>query len=153
MLLRLSNDEVFAVGAVEYLYSPATAKENTNRIIIPIMVEIDKKIPTQAVLDTGAPYAILAPAIAKAAGFTTDQALERIVMNVRGMRLEGCLTRLNITLQATQGDDLTIDTTTFIPDSQSSWGEFPSFLGLAGFLERVRFAIDPNTDQFYFGSL
>ena len=153
MLLKFSNDEVFAVGAAKYFYRPATAEENTNRIIIPIVVEVDHQILTQAVLDTGAPYAILDPEIARAAGFTDDLALDRIKMNIRGQRLAGSLTRLNITLQATEGDDLTIDTTTFIPDSSSAWGGFPSFLGLAGFLERVRFAIDPNTDTFYFGSL
>lgn len=152
MLLRLPNDEIFAVGAVEYQYRPATPKETTNRIILPILVEVDKPIQTQAVLDTGAPYAILSPAIAKAAGFTSDQALDRIAMLVRGVRLDGYLTRLNITLQATQGNDLTVDATAFIPDSQTTWGEFPSFLGLTGFMERVRFAIDPNTNTFYFGS-
>jgi hypothetical protein len=153
MLLKFSDDEAFAVGAAEYFYGPATSKETTNRIIIPILVEVTRPIPTQAVLDTGAPYAILDPDIAGVAGFTADQALDRIRMNVRGMVLDGCLTRLNITLQATEGDSLTIDTTTFIPDSASAWGGFPSFLGLAGFLERVRFAIDPNKDTFYFGSL
>lgn len=152
MLLRLPNDEVFAVGAVEYQYRPATPKESTNRIVLPIFVEMDKSIQTQAVLDTGAPYAILSPAIAKAAGFTSDQALDRISMLVRGGWLDGSLTRLSITLQATQGNDLTVDTTAFIPDSQDSWGDFPSFLGLTGFMERVRFAIDPNTDTFFFGS-
>jgi len=30
---------------------------------------------------------------------------------------------------------------------------FPSFLGLTGFLERIKFAADPNTDTFYFGPL
>lgn len=152
MLLRLPNDEIFAAGAVKYEYRPAMPKESTNRIILPISVEVDKSIQTQAVLDTGAPYAILSPAIAKAAGFTSEQALESIRMLVRGKWLEGSLTRLNITLQATEGSDLTVDTTAFVPNDQVDWGEFPSFLGLAGFMERVRFAIDPNTDTFYFGS-
>jgi hypothetical protein len=152
MLLRFPDDEVFAVGATAYRYSPATPQDNTNRIIIPIIVEFDQQILTQAVLDTGAPYAILSPDVAEAAGFTSDQAIARIFMNVRGKRLEGSLTRLSITLQATQGVDLTVDTTAFIPDSQFAWGDFPSFVGLSGFLERVRFAIDPNTDTFYFGS-
>lgn len=158
MLLKFANEDIFAVGAIKYLYAPATAKESTNRIIIPVTVEpmdmrAGKTIQTQAVLDTGAPYAILDPTIAEVVGFTPEQAQERERMLIRGMRLEGSLTRLSITLQATQGDDLNIETTAFIPDSLEAWGGFPSFLGMAGFIERLRFAIDPNEDKFYYGPL
>lgn len=157
MLLKFASEDIFAVGAVKYLYAPATAEESTNRIIIPVTVEptnikTGKRIPIQAVLDTGAPYAILDPAIAEAVGFTSEQAIDRTKMLIRGMRLEGALTRVSITFQATQGDDLSIDTTAFIPDSLEAWGGFPSFLGMAGFIERLRFAIDPTTDSFYYGS-
>lgn len=158
MLLRFANEDIFASGAIKYLYAPATAKESTNRILIPITVEpanlkTGKRISIQAVLDTGAPYSILDPAIAEVVGFTSEQAQERERMLIRGMRLEGSLTRLSITLQATQGDDLNIETTAFIPDSLEAWGGFPSFLGMAGFIERLRFAIDPNEDKFYYGPL
>ncbi|PIG95530.1 hypothetical protein CSQ79_03225 [Gloeocapsopsis sp. IPPAS B-1203] len=74
-------------------------------------------------------------------------------MVVRGMQLEGSLTRLNIRLLATEGEDLNVDATVFIPDLEEYWGNFPSFIGLTGFLERLCFAVDPSTDTFYFGSL
>jgi hypothetical protein len=74
-------------------------------------------------------------------------------MLVRGKKLEGSLIRLNITLVAELGENLTVDATTFVPDSEAVWDNFPCFIGLSGFLERIRFAIDPNTDTFYFGSL
>lgn len=67
--------------------------------------------------------------------------------------MPGSLVRLNISLEAEQGQDLTVEATTFIPNLKEQWGNFPSFLGLSGFLERIRFAIDPLTDTFYFGSL
>jgi hypothetical protein len=38
------------------------------------------------------------------------------------------------------------------PDSEFAWDNFLCFIGRSGFLERIRFAIDPNTDTFYFGS-
>jgi hypothetical protein len=159
MLLQFQNGNTFAVGAIQYRYAPATPGEQTNRIILPISIDVGKSITTQAVLDTGAPYGIITPDIAQAAGYTTDLALERETLKVRGLKLNGSLVRLNITLQASIGQNLTVDATTFIPDIDQNWdkfstlwGEFPAFVGLAGFLERIRFAIDPTEDTFYFGT-
>lgn len=140
------------MGAMTYSYIPATAKETTNRIQIPITVELDKSFDILAVLDTGAPYPILDPVIAKTIGFRPELTLERTTNIVRGIRLEGSLIRLGMTLQAEKGQNLTVDATAFVPDSEESWSGFPSFIGQTGFLERVRFAIDPNTNTFYFGS-
>ena len=36
-------------------------------------------------------------------------------------------------------------------DAEERWGELPSFLGLMGCLERMRFAVDPLDNTFYFG--
>lgn len=69
------------------------------------------------------------------------------------MRLEGFIVRLNIKLKAEYGADLDVDSTVFVPEVEEYWGNFPSFIGLNGFLERIRFAIDPNTDTFYFGQI
>ncbi|NJK76677.1 MAG: hypothetical protein HC849_25365 [Oscillatoriales cyanobacterium RU_3_3] len=74
-------------------------------------------------------------------------------MFVRGMRLEGSVIRLNMKLIAEEGEDLDVDATAFIPDVEEFWGDFPSFIGQIGFLERIRFAIDPLNDTFYFGQL
>lgn len=152
-MLQFSDGETFALGAIQYLYAPATANETTNRIQLPILLEIEKSVEVFAVLDTGAPYPILDPTIAKTIGFSSELAIDRISMLVRGKKLEGSLIRLNITLVADRGQDLTVDATTFVPDSEFAWDNFPCFIGLSGFLERIRFAIDPNTDTFYFGSL
>lgn len=149
-LLYFANGETFASGALGYQYAPATETETTNRILFRIEIE---GIPTRAVLDTGAPYVICAPKVASAAGVTSAAALERKTMLIRGMRLPGFVVRLNIRLKAEEGEDLDVDSTVFVPDSELLWGNFPSFIGLTGFLERIRFALDPNTDTFYFGSL
>lgn len=74
-------------------------------------------------------------------------------MLIRGMRLDGLIFPLNVTLKAEFGEELDVDATVFVPDSEYLWGDFPSFIGLGGFLERIRFAIDPNMDTFYFGQL
>ena len=150
MLLLFSNGDFFATGAIPYAYRPATEAETTNRILIRAEVQ---GVTTTFVVDTGAPYVILAPEIARKAGVDRASALETRTMLIRGMRLEGFLVRLNIKLVAIQGEDLDVDSTVFVPEVEEFWGDFPSFIGLTGFLERIRFAIDPSTDTFYFGQL
>lgn len=149
MLLH-PNGETFATGVIRYSYRPVSANETTNRIIL--LVEI-AGVLTGAVVDTGAPFVICAPRIALLAGFDRAYALARMRRLIRGMQLEGSLTRLSIKLLAREGDDLTVDATVFVPDVEEYWGSFPSFIGLTGFLERLRFAVDPSTDTFYFGPL
>jgi hypothetical protein len=50
-------------------------------------------------------------------------------MLITGIRLEGSVIRLNITLPADEGEDLTVDTTAFIPDVEEDWGNFALFIG------------------------
>jgi len=59
------NEEYLAIGAINYAYLPATTIAPTNRIIIVVYVEDSI---TKAVLDTGAPYPMIAPKVAQKAG-------------------------------------------------------------------------------------
>lgn len=149
-LLLFPDGETFATGAIRYNYSPATPGETTNRIILPVKVE---NIRTEAVVDTGAPYPIIAPRIARLAGLDRVIPLERLTILVRGMRLEGGVIRFTMTLPAEEGEELDVAATGFIPDVEEYWGNFPSFIGQIGFLERICFAINPSTNTFYFGQL
>jgi len=150
MLLLFPDGEVFATGAMPYQYIPVIPSESANRIILTVEVG---GITIEAVVDTGAPYAILPPSIARLGGFNPDFVLGRERMLIRGMRLEGSIDRIPIKLVAAQGDNLVVPATVFVPDREELWGEFPAFIGLGGFLERIRFAVDPINDIFYFGSL
>lgn len=151
MLLQFTNNrEAFAIGACAYEYIPATRGEKTNRIFLSVEIE---GYPIEAVVDTGAPYVILSPKVAKGIGFNPAFALGRETMLIRGMRLEGSVTRFDMMLVATVGENLDLQATVFVPDSEEAWGNFPSFIGLGGFLERIRFAVDPSNDMFYFGAL
>lgn len=150
MLLQFSGGEPFATGAIRYDYRPATKNETTNRMIMQVGVE---NILAEAVVDTGAPYPVIAPRIAREVGLDRVTPLEREVMLIRGIRMEGGIVRLNMTLPADVGEDLTVDATAFIPDREEYWGNFPSFIGQIGFLERIRYAVDPANDTFYFGLL
>ncbi len=94
MLLFLTSGETFATGARRYQYFPATPTESTNRIILIVKVG---EHPFKAVVDTGAPYVILPPSVAKFGGFNPDFVLGRERMLIRGMRLDGSITRIDIT--------------------------------------------------------
>ena len=62
---------------------------------------------------------------------------------------------LTIIFLAEQGDSIPVDATVFIPELKpgQEWNNFPSLIGLNSCLERLRFAVDPDKDCFYFGSL
>jgi hypothetical protein len=59
----------------------------------------------------------------------------------------GTIQRTILRLVAEQGDSLDIDASVFVTDDWT----YGNFLGYSGLLERIRFAIDPQTNSFYFG--
>lgn len=152
MLLSFSNGEAFANGQMPYDYPPPGAGETAARILIAIEIADQ---PTEAILDTGAPFVICSPHLVPFISTDATVALERHRILVRGSWVTGTLHRLPINFPAEEGDDLQVDSTVYLPDQEwaDSWGSLPSFIGLTGCLERMRFAVDPDTDTFYFGPL
>jgi hypothetical protein len=56
-----------------------------------------------------------------------------------------------MTLIADDGDSLRIDATVFV---SSDWPRRAgTFLGYSGLLERIRFAVDPQKNDFFFGPI
>ncbi|UCH98605.1 MAG: hypothetical protein JSV88_05275 [Candidatus Aminicenantes bacterium] len=74
-------------------------------------------------------------------------------MSTRLGRISGSLYRINITLIAEKNRDydLTVESSVFV---SKEW-EGPIVLGYRGFLEKIRFALDPGVvpgeQMFYFG--
>jgi len=70
-------------------------------------------------------------------------------MSTRLSIIHGRLVRAELQLIAEVGESLAINATVFV---SRDW-QGPNFIGYGGFLERVRFAIDPGQDQnhFHFG--
>jgi len=64
-LLLFPDEEYLAISAINYADRLAITIDPTNRIIIVVYVEDSI---TKAVLDTGAPYARIAPKVAQQAG-------------------------------------------------------------------------------------
>lgn len=151
MLLCFEDGNPFAQGGCAYENRPASEQENTPRIIVPVQIE---GVATRAILDTGGVYLVCNPEIAEFLALDPAQSLGTEMLGIRGMRYAGNLYRLSLGLMATEGEGLQVEVTAFVPQLVMSdvW-VLPSFLGLQGCLERLRFAVDPSTDTFYFGSI
>jgi hypothetical protein len=151
MTLALPNGESFALGVTGYDYRPTTSYETTPRLVLEVEIE---GILAEAVVDTGGVYLFCHPEIARRLSLTLAEALSEVqTILFRGVLVHGRLYRLTLTFLADEGEDVTIQTTAFVPapDEAEHWGDLPCLLGLYGCLERVRFAVDPRTERFYFG--
>jgi hypothetical protein len=106
-----------------------------------------------ALLDTGAEWSVIGGETAKILENEIDFPTESFTMSTRLGKISGSLHRLNITLLAERnsGNDLTIESSVFVSEE---W-DGPIVLGYRGFLERIRFALDPGAISgeqiFYFG--
>ncbi len=70
-------------------------------------------------------------------------------MSTRMGPVRGRLERTQIELVADEGDGLSIDATVFVSPDWSG----DNFIGYSGFLERIRFGVDPSDNYFYFGPI
>ncbi len=106
-----------------------------------------------ALLDTGAEWSVIGGDTAILLDDRLGQPIASSRISSRLGLIEGFLHHVNITLLAEKnsGDDLTIESTAFVSEE---W-EGPTVLGYRGFLERIRFALDPGVipgeQIFYFG--
>jgi hypothetical protein len=147
MLLTLSNGEHFAMGAAIYDYNSLPGSDTSARLILQVWVEGQK---TSAILDTGAPYLVCSPNLARLVEFDPAASLSQYELLIRGYWIKGNLHRANLTLPASEGESLSLDVTAFVPDPDELFN-FPSFLGWSSCLEWIRFAVDPSSSTFYFG--
>ncbi len=145
VLLKINGD-VFASGRSRFLDSLG-APEPTPKIYVKFLPG-DVQIPLLAQVDTGAAWSVLDREIAQALGFF-EQAGPPANLSTRSGTIHGKLHRTPLTIRADEGDSLEVDATVFV---SSEWLH-GNFLGYAGLLERIRFAVDPQTNGFYFGRI
>lgn len=140
----------FATGAAHYEdFYPN--EEHVARIVLTITVA--RLTTVQAIVDTGAPWCIFAPDMVQDSA-PADYA-PGVTLLVRGISYPGKLVRMRIGLRAERGgDDLDVDATVFVPTLPPGavWPH-PNFIGLDSFLNRIRFAVDPAENTFYFGPI
>jgi len=151
-LLSFADGEPFAIGATRFTYSPTEDRDLSLRIIIQVAFD---GVPVPAVVDTGAPYVVCTPIVAHMLGLHRADALEAKRLLIRGIWWDGHLFRMPVRFLAVLGDYLDIAATAFVPVASTidQWGSLPAFIGMGGCLERMRFAVDPANDLFYFDPL
>jgi len=94
-------------------------------------------------LDTGAHWTLIGSEHIELLGNELGEGLGAVMMSTRLGRFHGTLHRLPIRLLADLGTDITVDATCL---ALKKWTG-PSVLGFSGFLERLRFALDPGDMQ------
>lgn len=160
-MLRTPHNEIFAAGRAKYQFRPHIPGRINERIFIDIEIE---GVQTTAALDTGGLYLVLNPAFASGIDLrpenglleVTEQGTKKPTLNMRGQDFIGVYHRISLGFPAYEGQGCQIEATVFVPDpeQQAMWDslELPNFLGFFGCMERLRFAIDPINELFYFGA-
>ena len=151
--LKLTGSDRFAEGACFYTDNLSSDRQN-RRLVIPVYFG-DEDDYSLAIVDTGSQWCILDPrhaATLEAAVTMKSKAEGRVL--IRGTWYGGELWRMPIRLVADRGTAVRVDATIFVAEvpEDSDW-TLPDFLGLDGFLDRIRFAVDPEENLFYFGAL
>ncbi len=152
MSLLLMGNNGFTQGWLNYIdYYPGFTRDA--RIVF--QVKFGNLEPTYVIADTGSAWCILSPEDANDLDFDYRTLYEeRISMLIRGVRYDGWLCRIPIELEAKEGKGLTVESTTFIPDvSDNLLWNVPNFVGLAGFLDRMHYAVSSTLNRFYFGAV
>jgi len=143
-LLQLDG-KIFAGGRSRFLDSDV-GPEPTPKIFVKVLPG-HAPVPLLAQLDTaGAAWSVLDGEIAEALGLL-QQAGPIIRLSTRSGTIHGKLIRTPLTLVADEGESFEVDATLFV---SRDWTR-GNFWGYSGFLERIRFAVDPTSNDFYFG--
>jgi predicted aspartyl protease len=147
-------DSGFAVGSSIYedFYAGYGSQ---NHIVVTLALNQDKSLSIRAIIDTGAKWCIVDPAIAEdweKHFFNVYDPHE--TMRIRGIEFNGKIAHADIVLNASNGSDLILTARFFIPrlSPHQIWN-MPNFIGLDGMLNYMRFAIDPSESVVYFGKI
>ena len=143
-MLKL-NEDLFAPNAATYYEDDPSLESNQTSIHIQIILQGAVDISTFARLDPATPWVVLNAELNEQLGLGANG--PNVEMRTAAGPMAGTLERYPIVLAAQDGQSLEIDATLFVCDE---W-QRGNFLGYTGFLERIRFAVDPSSRLFYFG--
>lgn len=127
-------------------------KAGFSRIPLAVKCRIgDLETTELALLDTGAEWSVIGGELSEILENQIGFPEESFSMSTRLGKIFGSLYRINISLSAEFGYDITVESSVFV---SQEWNG-PVVLGYRGFLERIRFAFDPGIvpgeQIFYFG--
>ena len=133
----------FAFGCQWYLDALPSQAEAAPRVVLSVLVE---DIEVSALLDTGATQCVLNWAIAEQLLSRGGEAVRQVRALGGGVH-EGVLLPVVVTLLADEGSPLAIPAAAWSAETFSG----PNLIGYGGLLEKVRFALEPAANRFYFG--
>lgn len=148
-MLRRPDGSTFCQGRAAYLdVFPGGATRRDAKVYVRVAIGTPQ-FKTTAMLDTGSSYSVLDADMAEELAAFAEPGAPALDLATRHGVLSGRLVRRALWLLAEEGQSLEVEATFWV---SPSW-RFGHFLGYAGFLQRIRFALDPAANQFYFGAL
>lgn len=133
-----------------YLDADPSKRVPAHDVKIFVRVVLDQgEDPIFAVMDTAAPWCIFNPRPGSSLWRNFDPILERVALSTRLGVFHGSLYRIPLRIDAEEGETLDVEATVFLSPDWTG----PNFVGYQGLLQRIRFAIDPETNLFYFGQI
>lgn len=145
MLFR--GGALFCGGRSRFLDNITGGVEGTAKVYVKIVPEALGEVLV-AQLDTGAAWSVLDAEVADALSLLNGNGFPT-PLTARGGVFHGRLERIRIDLVADEGESFGLDATVWV---SPQWRQ-GNFLGYEGFLSRLRFAIDPSDNFFYFGTM
>lgn len=142
MLFR--DGGLFCGGRSRFLDNTPGGSEGTAKVYVKIVPEALGDVLV-AQLDTGAAWSVLDADVADAMSLLNGDGVPARLS--RGWEFDGRLHRIWIDLLADEGDSFGFEATVWV---SPEWRR-GNFLGYEGFSNRIRFAIDPSDNSFYFG--
>lgn len=100
-----------------------------------------------AMVDTAAPWCIFEPRVGEFIRESFDEVSGSVSLSTRLGTFGGRLYRGPLVVPVLEGEPLDVEATVFL---SPEW-RGPNFIGYQGLLQRIRFAVDPETNLFYFG--
>jgi hypothetical protein len=139
------NGTRFTTGRARFRDQSPGSQELTAKIFVKIEFPgLDGSWLAQ--VDSGSAYPMLETGLAKALGVLDGEG-DLVRIDTRLGRIRGRLERIPLTLVADEGDSLEMEAVFLV--SRDWHGK--TFLGYSGFLDRLRIALDPPVNLFYFG--
>lgn len=145
-MLFTPDGSLFATSRATYYDTDPDGLHRQSAIYLQVVLPFVPEISVYALVDTGAPFCIFDSDLMAAAGIDFDSG-EAITLSTRIGHIDGRIQRLPLTVAAEEGEPLSVDASVFVT---RQWRQ-GHFLGYGGFLERLRFAIDPLSNLCYFG--
>lgn len=145
MALNSSPEPLSLCGEARYEEEDYASGSKQLSVHVTISLKGRDRIVTLARLDAAIPWAVLDQELNKRLGI--EQKSDEIHLQTAAGRMAGSLVSHSMTFLADTGDPPEVEATMFGCDD---W-QRGDFSGYRGFLQRMRFAVDPGNRMFHFG--